>query len=159
MKKKIELVLFIILICILLFVIYLKFFVKVKNIELFGYSFFIVKTGSMEPIIDAGELIIVEKQDDYKENDIITYEENGIYITHRIIMENGNTYITKGDANNENDLEISDKDILGKVIWHSKILGKIVTDYLGFIIIFYIGINIILYFYSSNKNTVNKWRV
>lgn len=146
MKKKIELILFIILICILLFVIYLKFFVKVKNIEILGYSFFIVKTGSMEPNINAGELIIVKNKNEYKKGEIITYKENDVYITHRIIDKNGNTYITKGDSNNEKDSEIRYEDILGKVIFHSEFLGKIITDYLSFIIIAYIGINIILYF-------------
>ena len=155
MKRKIELILFIILIFVLLFISYLKFFVKVKNIEVFGYNFFIVKTGSMEPVIDSGELIIVKRQCDYKKGEIITYEENDIYITHRIIAKNDNTYITKGESNNENDLEIMNDVILGKVIFHSKFLGKLITDYLIYIIILYVGINCILYFYNFNEKEAN----
>lgn len=154
MKKKIELILFVMLICILIFVIYLKFFAKVKNIEIFGYSFFIVKTGSMEPNINSGELIIIKEQDEYKENEIITYKENDVYITHRIIEKKDNSYITKGDLNNENDSEIKFEDILGKVVFHSRILGKIITDYLIYIIILYIGINIILYFGNFNNSNI-----
>ena len=144
MKRKIEFILFIILICILIFVVYLKFVVQVKNIKIFGYSFFIVKTGSMEPFIKPGELIIVKEKNDYKVEDVITYKENDIYITHRIIEKNGNKYTTKGDANNEKDLEILKKDIIGEIVFHSKILGVIIADYLKHIIIFYIVINLII---------------
>lgn len=144
-------ILFIILICILILVIYLKFIAKVKNIEIFGYSFFIVKTGSMEPVIDAGEFIIVKRENNYKEDEIITYKENDVYITHRIVEKDNDKYITKGDANNEKDSEIRENNILGKVVFHSKILGKIITDYFSFIIIFYIGINLIIYLCGLNN--------
>lgn len=152
MKKKIELILFIILIFILIFVVYLKFIVRVKNIEVFGYNFFIVKTGSMEPNISVGEFIIVKKQKEYKKNEIITYKEDEVFITHRIIEKDGNTYITKGDSNNEKDLEIKKENVIGKIVFHSKVLGIIITKYLFYIIIFYVGINIIVYFISFNKN-------
>ena len=150
LRKKIEVTVCMFLICVLIFVAYLKFFLKVRSIDVFGYSFFIVKTGSMEPEIIAGELIIVKKQDDYKKDEIITYKENDIYVTHRIVEKKGNSYVTKGDANNENDFEITNNDILGKVVFHSFFGGKLVSEYLGIIIIIYIIINIIIWAWKNN---------
>lgn len=150
MRKIIEVTVCMFLICVLIFVAYSKFFLKVRSIDVFGYSFFIVKTGSMEPEIIAGELIIVKKQDDYKKDEIITYKENDIYVTHRIVEKKENSYVTKGDANNENDFEITNNDILGKVVFHSFFWGKLVSEYLGIIIIIYIIINIIFWAWKNN---------
>ena len=150
MRKIIEVTVCMFLICVLIFVAYLKIFLKVRSIDVFGYSFFIVKTGSMEPEIIVGELIIVKKQDDYKKDEIITYKENDIYVTHRIVEKKGNSYVTKGDANNENDFEITNNDILGKVVFHSFFGGKLVSEYLGIIIIIYIIINIIIWAWKNN---------
>ena len=144
MRKKIGIVICIVLLIILIYVVYLKFFLKVSNINLLGYSFFIVKTGSMEPEILSGELIIVRKQDIYENGEIITYKENESFVTHRIITIDDNIYITRGDANNENDDGVKKEDILGKVIFHSYFLGKIITDYLKIIIIIY-AVFVVLY--------------
>ena len=109
----------------------------------------------MEPNINAGELIIVKKQNEYKKDEIITYKEDDVFITHRIIENEGNTYITKGDSNNDKDLEIKKENVIGKVVFHSEVLGIIITKYLFYIIIFYVGIIIIVYFISFNKNSKN----
>ncbi len=146
MKRKIELVLFIILIFVLISVAYLKFFKKVNNINILGYSFFIVKTGSMEPSINMGELIIVKEKSNYNRGDIITYYDGNIFVTHRIVEISDNSYFTKGDANNERDIGISEDNIIGNVIYHSAFLGKIITDYLHIIIITYVIINLTIYF-------------
>lgn len=46
----------------------------------------------------------------------------GYLVTHRIISEFGDTYITQGDLNNKPDNGISKHQIKGKVIHH---FGKI----------------------------------
>ena len=78
-----------------------------------GYCPLIVLTGSMEPEISSGDLIIVKQIDssEVKENDIIAFfdpDGNGQRIlTHRflnITEEDGKTaFITQGDANNSED--------------------------------------------------------
>lgn len=78
-----------------------------------GYCPLIVLTGSMEPEISSGDLIIVKQIDssEVKENDIIAFfdpDGNGQSIlTHRVVNvteEDGKTaFITKGDANNSED--------------------------------------------------------
>ncbi len=81
----------------------------------FGYSMFEVQTGSMADAINIGDWIIVKLTDNIKLDDIVTYESNGNYITHRVKEIHGNTYITKGDANGSKDDPISGDAIIGKV--------------------------------------------
>ena len=88
------------------------------------------------PEIDIGEIVILFKEQEYKENQIITYKVDDIYfVTHRIVRIEEKGYITKGDHNNAEDDEIVEQEqIIGKVIMHSKVLGKI-YKYRFFIII------------------------
>lgn len=87
-----------------------------KYANFFGYSLFEVQTGSMSDTINAGDCIIVKVTQRVKLNDIVTYEQNGEYITHRIIEVYNGTYVTKGDANNAKDDPIDQKQIVGKVV-------------------------------------------
>ena len=61
----------------------------------------------MMPTFEKGDYILIKKQKEYNVGDIITYEVeeqgNKYLVTHRIIEEYENGYITKGDANNTND--------------------------------------------------------
>ena len=89
---------------------------KKDYFEVFGYSVFNVATGSMDPTIKQNDIILVKMTKNYNVNDIITFEKDGSYITHRVITINDNNVITKGDANNANDLAIDKQAVLGKVI-------------------------------------------
>lgn len=82
----------------------------------FGYSIFEVQTGSMGKVIKPGDWIVLELTQDVKVNDIITYELDGDFITHRIVESYEGTFITKGDANPGKDAPIDRKQVLGKVI-------------------------------------------
>lgn len=82
---------------------------------LFGVSRAIVVTGSMEPAILAGDMVIIHAQDDYEIGDIVIYKANS-YITHRIVERTENGYITKGDANNAVDGEIQNSQVAGKIV-------------------------------------------
>ncbi len=84
--------------------------------EIFGYSVFTVATGSMEPTISQNDIVIVKKTNDIKVNDIVTYEKDGNYITHRVISMSDDTLVTKGDANNTNDISVPRSSLVGKVI-------------------------------------------
>ena len=84
--------------------------------DVFGYSFFNVATGSMEPTIKQNDLIIVSSKESYTVGDIITFEMDDSYITHRVINISNNKILTKGDANNTNDKEIKSDVVIGKVI-------------------------------------------
>ena len=82
----------------------------------FGYTFFEVKTGSMENTLNIGDWVLVKITDDIKLNDIITYEEDNAFITHRVIEIYKDTYITKGDSNSSKDSPVLKSQIVGKVI-------------------------------------------
>lgn len=91
--------------------------------RLFGYSEYTVVTGSMEPELPVGSLVLVKsvEAEELEEGDIISYSKgpgDQAVITHRIIKndrENGEI-ITKGDANQAEDLEPVKYDfVIGKV--------------------------------------------
>ena len=82
----------------------------------FGYTVFEVSPGSMAKTINVYDVILVKITKDVNENDIVTYKNEDELITHRIMEINGDKIITKGDANNTEDREITKDAIIGKVI-------------------------------------------
>ena len=91
------------------------FFGKKYN-SFFGYSLFEIKTASMSGQMEIGDWILVKITDDVKLNDVITFEQDGSFVTHRIIEQYKDTYITKGDSNNSKDTPITKDQIIGKMI-------------------------------------------
>lgn len=92
----------------------------------FGYGFSVVLSGSMEPELKVNDLVIIKKQKSYQSDDIIVYQDDDLLVIHRIIEINGETAITKGDANEVNDPEISTTQIKGKMVMHIPFIGCIV---------------------------------
>ena len=82
----------------------------------FGYTVFEVSTGSMAKTLNIYDVILVKITKEVEVNDIITYKNNDELITHRIMEINENKIITKGDANNTEDKEITTDVVIGKVI-------------------------------------------
>lgn len=75
----------------------------------FGYKPFIVLSGSMKNEINAGDLVLTKEIDPetLKVGDIISFKEDEIVVTHRIVeitSEKGQkVFVTKGDNNEAND--------------------------------------------------------
>ena len=121
-----------------------------------NYKVLVVKSGSMEPNIRTGSVVVVKPASDYNIGDIITfgpYSKTKAPTTHRIYemkVEGGETiYITKGDANNAPDTrEIKKADIVGKVLFSVPFLGYAV-DFakkpLGFALIIIVPAALIIY--------------
>ncbi len=121
---------------------------------------FVVETGSMQPEIKKGSLIIVRPETSYKIGDIITYKafsELGgpkeLTITHRIksikVNEVGDTYFeTKGDANDDVDpFQTNQIDVVGKVNFHIPFIGYLIgfaKTGLGFLLLILIPSIIII---------------
>ena len=125
MKKAIKILL---IICFILFLIIICYEKMKSPLETkFPIVLFKIQSGSMMPEIQTGEIVVLCKSNEYKENDIITYQVNNSYfVTHRIIKITKEGYITKGDFNNTEDETIIKKEqIQGKVIFHSQLLGKL----------------------------------
>jgi len=82
----------------------------------------VIVTGSMEPAIKPGDIVLVKKinGEDVKINDVIVYRSGKINITHRVIkIENieGKKYQTQGDANGVPDADlVLPEQVRGKVI-------------------------------------------
>ena len=66
MKKILNNICMIILLMILIFVMYAKWIRKDEIINFGGYRFFIVLTGSMEPEIQAGSLLMIKEEENYQ---------------------------------------------------------------------------------------------
>ena len=85
----------------------------------FGYGFGLIMTGSMEPELKVGELVVIKEQETYQKGDIITYDyHTGISVTHRIVDIDGDHIRPQGDQNLIPDPQISINDVYGKVIFH-----------------------------------------
>ena len=74
----------------------------------FRYYAIAVASGSMEPEISKGDVVIVDKNyNEINVDDVLAYMHNGKVIVHRIykVIKNDNEYFvyTKGDANNDYD--------------------------------------------------------
>lgn len=108
----------IVLVCIIV-MLYGKIEMSISNrsySNYFGYTFFKVVTGSMGSVVKIDDVVIVKITKDVKENEIITYQENNNFITHRVTKV-GKTYITaKGDSNNTEDQPVLKENIVGRVV-------------------------------------------
>jgi len=98
----------------------------------FGWGTHPVLTGSMEPALKVGGLIITRPEDigDIKVDDIITFDvEAGYKVTHRVVdiimIEGKHWFQTKGDTNQEPDFNFvsSEEGIMRKVVFHIPYLG------------------------------------
>lgn len=112
-----------------------------------GYSLFEVQTGSMEPEISAGDWIIVKHENDYELEDVVTFEIDGEFVTHRIINKYGDTFVTRGDANNAKDSPISKEQIVGKEVKTLPTFGILRRTIFNPIVL--IGLIVILYLSST----------
>ena len=91
-----------------------------------------VLTGSMDPAIPQGSLIVIKREpiSQLKSGDVVTYinpSNPKQTITHRVVEIKSNglpTLITKGDANQVADKEIMGGNVVGKVIWHYPEIGQ-----------------------------------
>ncbi len=96
-----------------------------------NYKALTVLSGSMEPAIKMGSVVIIVPAKDYKIGDIITFGEISAQkkpTTHRIydikIVDGESVYITKGDANNSPDgQDVMQGEIIGKVLFSIPYLG------------------------------------
>lgn len=93
----------------------------------------VVKSGSMEPYIKTGGIVVIKPSSDYTLNDVITFGKDTktqIPTTHRIVAIDGTgplrTFTTKGDANESEDPSPTRlSEISGKVIFTMPYLGYV----------------------------------
>ena len=92
----------------------------------FGVGMAVVLTGSMEPTLMVDDVIIVQEQDSYQQGDVVVFQSGSSLVVHRIVRLNGDSVVTKGDANNAEDSEIAVALIKGAVIGHIGGAGAVI---------------------------------
>lgn len=104
----------------------------------FGVGASVVLSGSMEPELSVNDLVIVAEQSAYNEGDVVVYQGSSSLVIHRIIAIDGDTVITRGDANNTPDEPITLSAIKGKAVASIPFVGVLV-DFIktpiGFILV------------------------
>ena len=158
-KKVAGWILTALLVLALIFAVILVVQVKSSNMPfIFGYATFYVVSGSMEPTIHVGEVILIERvksPDELKKGDIITFHGKGgslegKIVTHRIVSDGvvGGKITTCGDANyGIADEPITYNDVIGRYVRTSAVLTTayaVFTSKYGFLFIVFIPLIILL---------------
>lgn len=123
-----------------------------------GYAVLEVISGSMEPTIKIGDLIVINTNEEkYGLGDIITFRDiNGSFVTHRIINIEDNVMVTQGDANDSPDEEMSVSSIVGKYEMRIPGAGKLMTSLKNpLVMILILAIGIIICFLASTDDELN----
>jgi len=86
----------------------------------------------MSPLINPGSITLVVKQPSYIIGDIISFytitDDKVNIITHRIVNDGGNVYITKGDVNSAVDeTTVLPRLVIGKVYMIIPYLGLFIS--------------------------------
>lgn len=92
----------------------------------FGYGISVVLSGSMEPVLSVDDLVFIRKTQDVEVGDIIVYQSGHQLIIHRVIETDGDTFLTKGDANNVADEPVNRSSVKGVMVGSIPFIGKIV---------------------------------
>ena len=130
-----------------------------NSVTIGGYRMFTVATGSMVPQYEVGDILISKEIEpsDIKDGDDIVYRgKEGSFkdkvVTHRVIsieQENGEyKIITKGIANQEQDPEITDEQVYGKVVYKVQTLSfisKLISNIYIFYFLIFVPIALIIF--------------
>ncbi len=133
----------------------------------FGYSLHRIVSGSMEPTLQIGDVIInkqVTDTSDIAVGDIITFQGDSRFdkqkVTHRVLVtpyndgEGGMLLVTKGDANNTDDGEIRFSSVESKYLIKLGLLSNIYNFFfspLGLIVFIFL---LLLIFFDEIMNIV-----
>ena len=124
----------------------------------FGYNLYYILTGSMEPEISAGDIIVGKTVNtaELEVGDVVVYngiegDTKGKVITHKItdiLTEEGETvFITKGNANSIADPPVKPDQIISKMKFKIPFAGavfSVVNSRIGFFIIIILPLGFLL---------------
>ena len=104
--------------------------------RLLGYGVYTVISGSMEPALPAGSLVYVKAADPVSVNrgEIIAFSDDGAVVTHRVMqnLREEGSFITRGDANNTDDLfPVAYRNLIGRVEHHVPLLGTLMQYFVS----------------------------
>lgn len=104
--------------------------------RMLGYEVYDVVSGSMEPAIPQGSLVLVQRTlwQEIRPGDVIAFESGGSVVTHRVIeiRQQEGEFVTKGDANEQEDIRpTSFFDLIGRVEHCIPVLGTVFAAFVG----------------------------
>lgn len=109
----------------------------------FGHSAAVVMSGSMSGAIEVNDMVIVRHGAPCTVGDVIMFQSGNSLVTHRIVEEQADAFITKGDANNTTDLTPTPKSsVLGRVVLVIPAVGyflEFVRSPLGLLLLLLLG--------------------
>ncbi|MBO4988806.1 MAG: signal peptidase I [Clostridia bacterium] len=146
-----------ILLCLLALLLVVNVYTVVRRVfyheempTVFGFASAVVVSGSMEPEISVGDVVIVKSQNDYALKDVVMFynPSSGDYTTHRIVERvDDSLFRTCGDNNDSNDpFLVAKEDVVGKVVLVVPFVGTLmsyVQNPVGFVVILVLGVAII----------------
>ena len=98
-----------------------------------GYNLYLVRSESMRPAINMGDLIITGPLNglingEVKSGTIVTYEKNKELVTHRVQSINGEALVTKGDAVEDSDpWPVTLSDVRGVYLFKIPFVGYVTS--------------------------------
>ena len=131
-----------------------------NNASILGYRVFTVATGSMEPVYNVNDVILVKDvvPSTLKVGDDIAYLGNrdavkGLIVTHRIIkiekLDDGKVHYTlKGVNNKYEDPSITEDQILGKVVGKTYVvsfINHVVKNIYGFFFLVFCPLVLVIF--------------
>jgi signal peptidase len=139
--------------------------------SIFGYRYYTVLTGSMEPTLHVGDMVIVKltNASDIQVGDVITFNpssDSDAYLTHRVsekfenYEDSGVTcFKTRGDANDSEDGFLIDSSrVVGTVSFDIPKLGYVVRFVqlrwyfvLAFVVLLYVFFRLIGYYFELGR--------
>ena len=157
--KSIAYTFLVLLVSLCIYTFFVTDIMKKDYVNVFGYTYFVVKTGSMSGTLEVDDIIIVKLSKDANLNDIITYvNDDGEIITHRLVRKVSGKLIAQGDVNNAEDNPITNDQLVGVVklaISPSFILKLVATFLILFIFLALINFdNIIQKYIIKEKKKV-----
>ena len=123
-----------------------------------GWGIAFVKTGSMEPTIPVGSMVLIHEQNSYSCGDIVIYphESGNFTVTHRIIYMNDGLVVTRGDANKTADPSFLEEQIIGKIILWIPYVGYAFAALKNPIILISVLGFFVFLLYLDNRKTPSK---
>lgn len=130
----------------LILIMVILFCIPLTIPKVLGYQVYHVISGSMQPAIPINSVVYVEKKEaaEIQKGDIIAFysvSDSGAIITHRVVKNQvvSGQFVTKGDANNKEDIApVPYEYVIGKVVLSIPLLGGVffaMTTLIGKIVV------------------------
>lgn len=110
----------------ILWIVLLAFVGLIAMSRITPFEVLVVRGGSMEPGIHLGSVVIIDRgATNLKIGDVASFREpSGDIITHRVVAIESGRYVTRGDANQQRDLDSrTSEQIVGTVLTSIPMVG------------------------------------